>query len=139
MGEQITNHDPQPAAICGYGVQRLLGQASYLVRAEGREAVLKVLDDDCMLRGQLHPMIRDRLGRVREVAHIGVANLLGAQRHEGGMYLVWQFVEGVPLDEFAAQHKDDPALLRRVAPIWRSGWNRCMRWGSSTARSMGGT
>jgi hypothetical protein len=45
--------------------------------AGGRSVVLKALDQDCLWKGQLHPNVKDRLGRVRELAHSGVANLYG--------------------------------------------------------------
>ena len=41
------------------------------------------MDHDCLLRGQLHPSIRERLSRVRELAHGGVANLYGVGRDGG--------------------------------------------------------
>jgi hypothetical protein len=61
-----------------------------------------MLDDDCLWNGQLHPNIKDRLGRVRELAHVGVANLYGVERDDGLTYLVWEYVEGKTLEEYAA-------------------------------------
>ena len=66
----------------------------------GRRVVLKRLDDDCLLDGQLHPSIRLRLERVRELPVRGVANLLGVERGSDGVAnLVWEFVPGTPLAE----------------------------------------
>jgi hypothetical protein len=90
--------------IGGYAVVRALApQQSWLADAPGgRRVVLKVLDDDCLWKGQLHPNIKDRLGRVRELAHVGVANLYGVERDGGLTYLVWEYVEGKTLEEYAA-------------------------------------
>jgi serine/threonine-protein kinase len=76
------------------------------------------MDDDCLLRGDLHPSIRERLSRVRELAHGGVANLFGVARDRpgsdenaenaggdnngGGAWLIWEYVEGEPFSDFAA-------------------------------------
>ncbi len=65
--------------------------------AAGRRWVLKRLPDDCLHDGGLHPAIRDRLARVRELAHARVATLAGVVRGGGGAYLVWAHVDGVPL------------------------------------------
>src|SRR4051812_50121461 len=77
-----------------------------------RKVVLKPLDGDCLLDGQLHPMIRQRLERVRELPLTGVANLIGVERVHGDAQLVWEFVDGTPLAEYSG---DDAAWLR-VAP-----------------------
>ena len=75
--------------IGGYRVLRtLLSDQSWLAEAPGgRRVVLKVLDEDCLWKGQLHPNIKDRLGRVRELAHVGVANLYGVERDVNGIRL----------------------------------------------------
>src|SRR5438309_11298777 len=90
-----------PAAeIGGYEIlDELTAEQSYLAVAPGgRRVVLKMLEPDVIARGQLHPSVRDRLGRVREIAHAGVANLHGAERDAGRAYLVWEYVEGEPLE-----------------------------------------
>ena len=68
----------------------------------GRQVVLKTLDEDCLWKGQLHPNIRDRLARVRELAHSGVANLYGVERDGPLTYLVWEFTQGPTFAERAA-------------------------------------
>jgi len=65
----------------------------------GREVVLKLLAEDCLLGGKVHPSIRRRLERVRELAVKQVANLHGVQRIEGKAYLVWDFIEGRTIGE----------------------------------------
>lgn len=89
--------------IGGYRVlDTLLQDQSWLCSAPGdRKMVLKTLDEDCLWKGQLHPNIKDRLGRVRELAHPGVANLYGVERDADLIYMVWEYVEGDTLDERA--------------------------------------
>jgi hypothetical protein len=86
----------------------------------GRRVVLKLLDEDCLLDGQLHPSIRQRLERVRELPLRGVANLLGVERGAGDgqetaavpvfSCLVWEYVPGKPLKEV----EGDEAAWRRI-------------------------
>jgi serine/threonine protein kinase len=91
--------------IGGYRILRtLIPDQSWLgVASGGRQVVLKTLDEDCLWQGQLHPNIKDRLARVRELAHAGVANLHGVERDGSLTYLVWEFTEGQTLGERAAQ------------------------------------
>jgi hypothetical protein len=65
----------------------------------GRQVVLKKLDDDCLLDGQLHPSIKLRLERVRELPVRCVANFLGVERESPGdtAQMVWEYVPGMPL------------------------------------------
>ena len=73
----------------------------------GRKIVLKRLDDDCLLDRQLHPSIRERLNRVRELPLTSVANLIGVEKVDGVAQLVWEFVPGSCLEE-----------IRGDAPAW---------------------
>src|SRR5687768_2754204 len=99
-----------------YRIEKELGASSSLAMAAGgRRVVLKTLDADCLLKGQLHPMIKDRLGRVRELAHLGVANLHGAERDGERAFLVWEYVEGKTLSEYLADAKLDKARLAQLA------------------------
>ncbi len=74
----------------------------------GRRVVLKSLDEDCLWKGQLHPNVRDRLARVRELAHAGVANLYGVERDGGLTYLVWEYVTGRTLADRAGSAASCP-------------------------------
>jgi hypothetical protein len=74
------------------------------------------MEDDCLLKGQLHPAVRERLGRVREIAHGGVANLFGVERDAGAAWLVWEYVEGKPFDAYAAEAERS---LRELASAGR--------------------
>ncbi len=66
----------------------------------GRKVVLKKLDDDCLLDGQLHPSIKLRLERVRELPVRCAANFLAVERDAAGAaQLVWEYVPGTPLDD----------------------------------------
>lgn len=66
----------------------------------GRKVVLKRLEEDCLFEGRLHVSIKERLERIQEVAHGGVANLYGVERVGEFVFLVWEHVEGVALEEY---------------------------------------
>lgn len=90
--------------LCGYQVIQVLAEGqSYLADAGHRQVVLKRLEDDCLISGgaKLHPAIRDRLQRVRELAQIQVANLYSVQRDadqaDGAAYLIWEYLPGQTL------------------------------------------
>jgi serine/threonine protein kinase len=68
--------------------------------SHSRQVVRKRLADDCLLEGELHPSIAERLARIREVASISAANLLSVERDEEGVWLVWEHVPGVTLHEY---------------------------------------
>ena len=92
--------------VGGYAEVRALAEGrTYAAVAGGRRVVLKVLDSDVLLRGQLHPNIKERLARVRELAHGSVANLHAVERGEIGgetvPYAVWDFVDGVTFEDYA--------------------------------------
>ena len=87
--------------------------ASTPITRGGRRVVLKKLDDDCLLDGQLHPSIKLRLERVRELPVRCVANFLGVERDDAGVvHMVWEFVPGTPLAE--ADAPDWFKLVREV-------------------------
>jgi len=105
--------------IGGYRVLRMLSAESWLAEMQGgRKLVLKVLDEDGLWKGQLHPNIRDRLGRVRELAHAGVANLYGVERDGALTYLVWEYVAGETLGERAKS----PACGQRDMQVLAREW-----------------
>lgn len=106
-----------PTEIGGYEVIRPLAEGqSWLTTAPGgRLMVLKSLDDDCLWKGQLHPNIKDRLGRVRELAHVGVANLYGVERNGALTFMVWEYVHGETLDECAAIQNCPPREFLSLA------------------------
>lgn len=107
-----------PADICGYAVDCALSDKSCFlaIGPGGRGVTVKRMEDDCLLKGQLHPAVRDRLGRVREIAHGGVANLFGVERDAGAAWLVWEYVEGDPFDVYAAHPERS---LRELAAAGR--------------------
>jgi hypothetical protein len=130
LSEPIT--DPAvPGDLCGYPVEAVLRSSqagesdfigpSYLAAGPGgRKVVLKPLDPDCLLKNRLHPSIKERLSRVRELALGVVANLYGVERDApaapagqiGGAvraWLIWEYVPGVTLSEYAA----DPGCTTR--------------------------
>lgn len=75
----------------------------------GRPVVLKILPPDCLLEGQLNPNIAQRLRRVREIAMTDVANLRGVERAEEQVFLVWDYVEGVPFEACAKDLQPEKA------------------------------
>ncbi|QOV87671.1 protein kinase domain-containing protein [Humisphaera borealis] len=106
------------AEICGYPVDSTLKSSlagdtdflgpSYLaIGPGGRGIVLKPLDRDCIIKQGLHPSIKERLGRVRELALAGVANLYGVEREPENAapneaWLIWEYVQGKTLTDYAA-------------------------------------
>lgn len=106
-----------PAELCGYSIVRSLqSDQSYLARGPGgRTVVLKRVDEDCLLGNQLHPSIKERLARVRELAHGGVANLHGVAREGDSAWLIWEYVAGRTFEEFVAQECHTPAELLDLA------------------------
>jgi hypothetical protein len=82
----------------------LPGGRSILCReSAGRLVVMKPLPRDCLQKGNLHAHVRDRLGRIRELADLGVASLHGVEEDAAlGPYLIWQWLEGENLSVAAA-------------------------------------
>jgi tRNA A-37 threonylcarbamoyl transferase component Bud32 len=108
---------PTPAELCGYAVRQVLtANQSYLADGPGgRPVVLKKVDEDCLLRSKLHPSIKERLSRVRELAHGGVANLYGVDRDGEDAYLIWEYVPGQTFDEYVAAPARTPRDLLLLA------------------------
>jgi tRNA A-37 threonylcarbamoyl transferase component Bud32 len=100
-------------SFADYRVVRALGESSYLCLAPGdRYVVTKPLDEDCLLSGGLHQAIKERLARVRELAHAGVANLYGVERDDAGRaWLVWEHVPGEPLADLVNARRSSPREL----------------------------
>jgi len=103
MTREIDKATALPARLGEFEILRELtpGQSFEALDGAGRHVVLKRLATDCMLGGGLHPHVRDRLSRVRELAHPGVANLFGVEATEWGEMLVWEFVPGRTLEDMA--------------------------------------
>ncbi|HEX8914496.1 MAG TPA: hypothetical protein VF796_19260, partial [Humisphaera sp.] len=129
-----------PGEICGYPVDSalpstlaaepdFLGPSFLAIGPGGRGIVLKPLDRDCLYKGGLHPSIKERLARVRELALAGVANLYGVERDPappGGRpkadkaaaepaWLIWEYARGRPLHEYAADAACTPRKLALAA------------------------
>ncbi len=84
-----------PDDICGYRVAQTLAPRTFLaIDPRGRKVILKKLDDDCLLQGQLHPSIKERLERVRQLPHLATANLLGVERDASGAFIIWEYLDG---------------------------------------------
>jgi serine/threonine protein kinase len=68
-----------------------------------RRTFRKRLDDDCLLDRQLHPSIAERLDRIRQLPVSNVANFHGVEVDADGVWLVWQYIEGVTLEQYLLQ------------------------------------
>lgn len=113
MDEPTPNPTP-PTSIGAYAIEReLTPQRTYLAAAsDGRQVVLKILDSDCLLDGRLHPSVRERLARVRELAEKNVANLHGVERDGGYTFLVWDYVPGTTFADASASELPHRELLQ---------------------------
>jgi tRNA A-37 threonylcarbamoyl transferase component Bud32 len=81
-------------------IQTLTPERTFLCTdASANIVVLVRLEEDCLHRGMLHPAIRDRLARVRELPHPRVATLRGVERWNGIACLVWIYLDGENWDE----------------------------------------
>jgi hypothetical protein len=102
--------------LSGYRIQRpLQAGRSFLADAGAqRLVVLKMLEADCLLGPHLHPAVRDRLARVRELPHVGLADLLGVQRDGEFTFMVWEYVDGLPLAEWSGAPAELPRLAREL-------------------------
>jgi serine/threonine protein kinase len=111
------NPPPGPSELCGYPIDHSLtpGQSYLAIGPGGRGIVLKKLDEDCLLRGKLHPSIKERLARVRELAHGGVANLQGVVREGESAYLIWEYVQGETFDDYVVAPQRTPRDLLVIA------------------------
>ena len=79
--------------------------------ASANVVVLVKLEEDCLHRGQLHPSIRDRLARVRDLPHPRVATLRGVERWNGLACMVWVYLDGETWEDHIRQHPAQfPAL-----------------------------
>jgi tRNA A-37 threonylcarbamoyl transferase component Bud32 len=108
---------PLPAELCGYPVRSVLTpDQSFLADGPGgRPVILKKVDEDCMLRGKLHPSIKERLSRVRELAHGGVANLYSVDRDGKNAFLIWEFVQGQTFDQYVTAQQRTPRDILLLA------------------------
>jgi len=115
MMDRASSNPGQLVAIGQYAVERELSPGrSFLARGPAGFVVIKLLDPECLVHGRLHPSIHDRLARVRELAHMGVANLHGVERDGPRVFAVWEFIPGRTLQEYSEQ-LDSPATLTRLA------------------------
>lgn len=115
---QTSNHAALPPEKLGaYVIVQMLagGNSCLCFSPGGRQVVLKRLEADCLQRDQLHPSIKERLQRVRELAQKHVATLQTVERIDGSAYLVWEYVEGQTFDEYAALPRRTPMQLAQLS------------------------
>jgi hypothetical protein len=112
--DEPTTKAATPTSIGGYTIERELAAGrTYLATASSaRQVVLKMLDPDCLLDGQLHPSVRERLARVRELAEKNVANLHGVERDGAYTFLVWDYIPGRSFADASAADLPHRELLQ---------------------------
>jgi serine/threonine protein kinase len=101
--------------------------------------VLKILDDACLVDGDLHPDIRQRLARTRELAVPGIANLLSVERAGSRAYLVWDYIKGMSLADWLTTNPERSQRLlvaRELVLIIESLHGMGMVHGSIHARNV---
>ena len=81
----------------------------------GNKVVLKQMEEDCLPGQKLHPQIRDRLARVRELAHPRVATLRTVERWNGTACLVWTYLDGNAFDDCTAMSL--PTMISLVGAV----------------------
>lgn len=97
--------------LCGYPVQSWLaaGRTALCVAEGGRLLVLQRLPEECLQGVTLHPSVRERLMRVKELAHRQVASFVGVERDHGGdAWLVWEYLDGEALQAYLADPTRSP-------------------------------
>lgn len=97
--------------ICDYRLHSWLKteHTALCVSLAGRPLVLKRLPEECLQASQLHAGVRERLMRIRQLAHRQVATFLGVERDpDGQTYLVWEYVQGDPLEKYLADPNRSP-------------------------------
>ena len=97
----MSDTDPTIAGDESYRLIRVLNEDRTFLCADAAEnlVVLKRLDEDCLHRNQLHPSIRDRLAKIRELAHPRIAPLRGVERWKGQAFMVWVYLNGETFDD----------------------------------------
>ena len=120
-GERLVD-DPADAIADGFrrdGAFRADGTVVPCVDPAGRRWTLVRVPDDCRHGRGLHPLIRDRLARVRDLPHPRVATLAGVVRGtgpDGAAYLVWADVpDARPLADLMPTAAQLGVLARRLA------------------------
>jgi hypothetical protein len=103
-----------------YPIERELtpGRAWLVTGPRGRPCVAKRLPDGCLHRGKLHPHVRQRLLRLRELPLTCCGDLIGVDRDAGADYLLRTFVPGRTLDQLAPRERE--AAVVRVGQIVRA-------------------
>ena len=110
--------DPNaPPKVCGYPLVRWLteGRTALCKSEQGRMLVLKSMGRDCLLGGDLHPDIKERLSRIRELPHRTIATLISVDRdEEGRVFAVWDYIEGVSFQSWVCDPLRDERHVARA-------------------------
>ncbi|MGC4031682.1 MAG: hypothetical protein QM754_08110 [Tepidisphaeraceae bacterium] len=91
--------------------------------AAGREVVLKRLPNDCLRVGRVHPVVAQRLMRLREAPVAGLAQMIGVSRLGEFSVTVTEWIEGRPMTSWTADEKAAglAAVVRLVEGMHRVG------------------
>jgi hypothetical protein len=112
------NAPPGDSSIGTYRILRSLGSldSTFLCLDDaGRRVVLKRLESDCLLGPRLHPSIKERLMRVRELAQRNVATLHTVERtSKGDAWLVWDYIAGQTFEEVVNDLQRLPSPRQRA-------------------------
>ena len=90
------------------------GRTRRAIDASGNCVILKSLDPACLQHGRLHPNVKERLARIRELPVRDLALLHGVELVDNQPVLVWDDLGGQTLEQFVA-HSRPAGLARDVS------------------------
>jgi len=116
--DRLAPPDLEESRIGSFRILRPLGHGGmgsvYLAEREGagftQRVALKLLRAAMLLPARLAPQLEERFGRERQILarleHPGIARLIdGGYTPAGQPYLAMEYVEGLPLTEYAERHE----------------------------------
>ena len=95
-------------------LEKLNSHTLRAIDVSGNRVILKTLDDACLQHGRLHPNVKERLARIRELPVRDLAMLHGVEIVDGQPVLVWDDLPGETLAQFVS-HARPPGLGRDVS------------------------
>lgn len=105
-----------PEHLAGCQVTNALSDKAYrALDPSGRSLVLKRVPLDCLQGEKFHPAVHQRLLRIQELAHPGVANLHGVERDGSAILAIWDYLPGQPIDTYF-RPPDESSLTTASAP-----------------------
>jgi serine/threonine protein kinase/tetratricopeptide (TPR) repeat protein len=117
LDDDLSPVEPEADRIGSFRILRPLGHGGmgsvYLAEREGagftQRVALKLLRAGMLLSARVAPQLEERFNRERHILarleHSGIARLIdGGYTPAGQPYLAMEFVEGIPLTEYAHEH-----------------------------------